>query len=317
MKWIFITVVILEVLLILFLAKNIIDKNTSVLGTVAVSHLNKDYILFKPNEKYKYFYELKPNTSFIDHKDWLPADARYTISNQGFHERQVYSSAKEPGVFRIVTLGDSFTFGLYVNTPENYPEKLEDKLNALGCSNQRFEVINLGVEGYDIQYSSERFKMHGQKLSPDLVLWFLMKNDFDQSFELIAPRLKDELNQGDSSFNLDHAYNKRLLQVVAEINKELGNKNIISSQKDSLLEIVNLYKNPLLFFSPHNLSTRHLEAVNEVLKQRGNIYYFGDLPDTYERGERFYDGHPNVKGYETISDSLLKYLMDKSLVPCN
>ena len=56
---------------------------------------------------------------------------------------------KNKDTFRIITLGDSFTFGMYINTKDNWTELLEDKLNSdMGCKNiSMFEVINLGVGG--------------------------------------------------------------------------------------------------------------------------------------------------------------------------
>ena len=146
----------------------------------------KEHIIFNPTKALKYFYEPKPNTNEVDKADWFPYETIYTINSDSLNERFEYSVNKPKGTYRIITLGDSFTFGQYISTPNNYSELLEEMLNkTLRCrSINRFEVINLGVPGYDIQYSVERFKVRGQKYYPNLVLWLLQDGDFDEITEL-------------------------------------------------------------------------------------------------------------------------------------
>lgn len=57
-----------------------------------------------------------------------------------------YPLARTPGTFRIVVLGDSYTYGQGVTRDRTFPALLEKKLNAMGA-NVRFEVINLGFCG--------------------------------------------------------------------------------------------------------------------------------------------------------------------------
>ncbi len=155
-------------------------QQQNVLGTVVANPLVKDNFIFPPDDELKYFYEHKPHAIQKFKPNWLAHEVVNTINADGLNERFDYSMAKPPDTFRIMTLGDSFTFGALVNTADNYSEKLEDLLNTkLPCSKiRKFEVINLGVEGYDLEYSLHRFKIRGQKYHPDLVLWFLNYGDF-------------------------------------------------------------------------------------------------------------------------------------------
>ena len=76
-----------------------------------------------------------------------------------------------------MTLGDSFTFGVYVNTEDNWTELLEDKLNSIKniCPNtDHFEVINLGVGGYDIEYAAKRYINRGKVYNPNIILLLLV-----------------------------------------------------------------------------------------------------------------------------------------------
>jgi len=165
-KLILIWIVLFELVVVAFLAVRIYLNQSKVLGeTVSMNPINKDELIFSEEGNLKYFYERKPNSIDSKKQEWLPNNYDYeiTINAESLNERFDYSSDKPQDVFRIITIGDSFTYGKYVNTKENYPERLEDLLNKeLKCQNiKRFEVINLGMGGYDIEYSVHRFKIRG------------------------------------------------------------------------------------------------------------------------------------------------------------
>jgi len=57
-----------------------------------------------------------------------------------------YSLSRIPNTFRIVVLGDSYTFGQGVEKDKTFPAVLEKLLNGMGA-NVKFEVVNLGFCG--------------------------------------------------------------------------------------------------------------------------------------------------------------------------
>src|SRR5262249_9794533 len=65
------------------------------------------------------------------------------INTRGSRGRE-FSTAKSPGVTRVVTLGASSTFGFSDRDDETYPYYLEQFLNH-DAHGKRFEVINLGI----------------------------------------------------------------------------------------------------------------------------------------------------------------------------
>lgn len=88
-----------------------------------------------------------------------------------------FSKAKKPGVFRIVCLGDSCTYGSAIAHDEDtYPDILEKILNSSGNQLLHYEVINAGVPGY----SSYQGLMYLQKIivgwKPDLVTVYFGHN---------------------------------------------------------------------------------------------------------------------------------------------
>ena len=80
---------------------------------------------------------------------------------------------KPEGVYRILALGDSWTFGFRMNEPDAYPRQLERVLNERAATRgdtRRFEVINAGVIGYSTDQEAAYLRVEGWKYRPDLVL---------------------------------------------------------------------------------------------------------------------------------------------------
>jgi len=156
------------IILIVILAFVINKKRSSFI--VSVNPISKRIITKSKVSPLKYYYEPKPNT--VDLTEVGQIKASRHINADGLIDRFDYPINKPNNVFRIIALGDSFTAGLEVDTDKNWSEILEDSLNksCIKRSVDKFKVINLAVEGYDIQYSLERYKIKGQKYSPDLIL---------------------------------------------------------------------------------------------------------------------------------------------------
>lgn len=83
---------------------------------------------------------------------------------------------KTPGAFRILALGDSFTFGVAVPLENTYLKLLERRLRE--TSSEGFQVVNAGVDGYGPQHYLQYLNEAGLALEPDLVtIGFYVAND--------------------------------------------------------------------------------------------------------------------------------------------
>jgi len=81
---------------------------------------------------------------------------------------------KQPGVFRVMVLGDSFTYGKGIAEDGTYASQLQRLLQT----DYRIEVLNLGVgadQSEDILRTLRRFL---PELHPDLVIYGVCHNDF-------------------------------------------------------------------------------------------------------------------------------------------
>lgn len=84
--------------------------------------------------------------------------------------------AKRPGTFRIMGLGDSYTFGEGVREEETFLARIGAALNG-GSSGPRVETINTGVSSYNTMDEITYLERRWVGFEPDLVLVTFVLND--------------------------------------------------------------------------------------------------------------------------------------------
>lgn len=99
----------------------------------------------------------------------------YFVKASGDVRDFAYHLQKQAGNFRIVVIGDSFTFGDYLQFDDTFPKRLERYLN-LNSESPRVEVINYGVSSYSTRKESFLLRQ-ALKLQPDLILLEITLND--------------------------------------------------------------------------------------------------------------------------------------------
>lgn len=102
------------------------------------------------------------------------------INSWGFRGEDV---AERPagGVVRIAVVGDSETFGAALPEEHTLPGCLASALNAQGPG--RYEVLNLGVPGYNTLQELRVVETRLPRLHPDVVILYYVFNDAE-----LAPR---------------------------------------------------------------------------------------------------------------------------------
>jgi lysophospholipase L1-like esterase len=146
---------------------------------VAFYH-SKDFSM----EMWKYAVQMKrpvadPKLSFAhrpnSHAFLMGVDVQ--INSQGLRDYE-YSLAKPVGVYRIMLLGDSTTFGWGVPLNDTTAKILERSLNAKHLPGyDRVEVLNAGVGNYDTVQEVTYYQTRGRAFHPDLVVLVYFIND--------------------------------------------------------------------------------------------------------------------------------------------
>lgn len=96
---------------------------------------------------------------------------RFTFNQRGLRDAEV-ADRPVPGVHRVLSLGESTTWGFGVEAGETYTEVLERDLGP------GWEVVNAGVGGYTIWQSMVWLLEEGLDLGPEIVLVYHEENDF-------------------------------------------------------------------------------------------------------------------------------------------
>ncbi len=100
--------------------------------------------------------------------------ARVSTNSRGIRGTREHAFLKSRDRLRIVTLGDSFTFGEEVSDGENFPSYLETLVPAA-------EVINMGVGGYGHDQISLYLEREGVKYGPDLIVLGFIAEDIERN----------------------------------------------------------------------------------------------------------------------------------------
>ncbi len=135
------------------------------------------------------FWSLRPNLNTTYE------GARVTSNSLGLRSPEV--SVKRNNEFRILSLGESSTFGVGVSNDETYTALLPQLLQKRFPS-RTFTALNGGVSAWSSFQSLKYLELRGLKLKPDLVLFYHELNDYlpstlrDSSNKEIGVRKTDQ-----------------------------------------------------------------------------------------------------------------------------
>lgn len=118
------------------------------------------------------------------HYEWQ--GIKVDINSHGLRSPET-TYEKPLGTFRILNLGDSIVMGWGVREEDTYGQRLELMLNEDSSRDFRFEVINAGVPGWNVENALAFLQQEGLKYEPDLILLGLtLSNDIKGRSALLA-----------------------------------------------------------------------------------------------------------------------------------
>jgi len=274
-------------------------------------------------------YELKPNweQKFYGYEIRLPNITTIKINSDGFRDRE-FSIEKPNNTFRIICLGDSFTFGQGVELNESYPKVLERKLNSLN-NGVKYEVLNFGVPGYNTWQEVEMLDVKGLKYSPDMVIFGYVHNDIvnttliNEILEKTWKEHEDELNRlspekqkikrveiSDSLLPLFASFENKNYDEIIEILKPSAEKLTNKTKEKSIKIIIT----NVAIFTPET----HLRALKNISLENGwymtdNVFSSVTAPDTLSLYPKK-DPHPNPFAHELIANGIFNYLIKNNII---
>jgi len=103
-------------------------------------------------------------------------DAPVTVNAAGYRDDD-FPRAKPAGEYRVLALGDSFTFALGVRFEDLWVQQLELALGARVGPERSAQVVNAAVAGYNTRQELIVLESDGWSLDPDLVVVAFYWND--------------------------------------------------------------------------------------------------------------------------------------------
>ncbi|HSL18954.1 MAG TPA: SGNH/GDSL hydrolase family protein [Methylomirabilota bacterium] len=122
-------------------------------------------------------YTLKPNQQIDDWND------SFVSNDLGYRSAP---ARKDPGVFRVVFVGDSWTFGLGVSEAEAFPRQVEELARRYSGVSQPIEAWSLALPGYNMLNETAALSAFSDLLEPDAVVFCPTSNDVDSGHGVLS-----------------------------------------------------------------------------------------------------------------------------------
>jgi lysophospholipase L1-like esterase len=261
----------------------------------------------------------------------------YRINSFGLRGDEIKPKSAK---LRIITLGNSCTFGWGVDYESTYAERLATLLS------EGYEVINAGVPGYSSLQGRRFFEQELLELNPDIITILFAWNDHWAAANGIADNKQEFPPEGilflQNLLSRLHTYRFLKKQLLSTVEAELDSvwdrptpvyRVGLSDYHDNLIAICRTAKargiKPILLTSPipslqtyyppgsrsnmHRYHERYNEVVREVASAEevglvdlaGEFDKFGDLWDNVSR-DPF---HFNARGHSVAAERIAAYIL--------
>lgn len=116
------------------------------------------------------------------------------------------AGGKPAGTFRVVFLGDSWTFGMGVSEDASFPQRFEALARQLGAGqNRRVEAVNLALPGYNTANQLAALDYFWERVRPDAVVVCPTSNDADSSANILPNGSLTRQGVQRDAFGEDHS----------------------------------------------------------------------------------------------------------------
>jgi lysophospholipase L1-like esterase len=269
------------------------------------------------------FWKLKPNINV----------RTIQTNNLGLRDEEIPDD--KGNEFRILSLGESTTFGLWVKQEETYSAVLGERMGSI--KEKPLRVINAGIPGYTLFQGYVYLKHRGIDLKPDAVMIYFGHNDFlpvanlrkrDGMASEASQGLNDwELYQQRQAFSWKLSFwlaqRSNFVRAIMSIRNKNANPEVIRAHpnkvrvprehREKLLKLFREWceEKDIAFiiivpwyqtFKKHIALLRKFAAENNVLVV--------DLPQALKmplkKKKRFFrdSTHPNPRGHRAIAEAI-------------
>ena len=287
-------------------------------------------IQFRPYTEFAFRYDSNPR-GYFDATNGLT----YRTNRYGFRGAD-FPHDKPAGAFRIMVLGDSFTFGEGVKLEHIFTTRLQEILRTRASPN--IEVLNFATSAWSTRDEIAYFEHAGLDFQPDLVLVAFVLND-------AGPDVLDIWNNFRASYEAPFPFNRSYVAsfVYATIARENSGRRYVNALVDSALAEKLKWRDSLALLPKgqrlaESIGARFAVVVFPFMYQLNENYPFHPIHklvrDTCEgeqipfldlfpafKGQSYMDlwvhpsdQHPNEKGHAIAARAIADFLIDQRLL---
>jgi len=281
------------------------------------------------------YWRLKPNQNCYTKIDHKPVH----INAHGTRGAD-FTVPKPPNTIRILSLGDSRTFGWGLSDSETYSARLQERLQEDLGTSEKVEVINAGVNAWSYPQMNVFFRDRALLWQPDVVIlagansWTQFSEQADPTFVkqmmvrvrfknllrrlaiyhyVVEVKLKDLYQRNKTKFIPVDPKQDALFKEHQQADPDAVFRNAIEQLCSTALSN---HVRPVLVYIPTqtDLLTRTNNAPSDVLREMAaaskklKVMFLDLTPDLYPRSKELYltddPVHPNAAGNEIIGRRL-------------
>jgi len=291
-------------------------------------------------------YELNPNSKAV-FENVHSNETKYSnrivsINSLGFRDRE-RNRTKADGVFRIIILGGSNTYGAMVRNQDTYPAIMQKLLNEQFPD--KFEVWNAGISAYVMSQKVAYADYIIKEFNPDLLIFqignmgrrpFVYNEEFIELFkknkELYLENIPFLFSNNPTLLKIHYylvLHSRFYRLIITEINniiiKDINNWHENGKLGNSYAKIINKYNAYGSMISKRdfdnflnnnkNIKVIILDPNGQIYcdpdeyKEYKNIEYFSLCPQN--KSEEYKEIHPPSYVYEWYAEELVKMLINR------
>ena len=244
---------------------------------------------------------------------------------------------KKPGEFRILSIGDSVTFGWGVSKPQTFTSRIQNILST--TLSQPVRVINSGVGSYNSVQEYRWFSKVGISLEPDLVILLYVANDLEIKVSPFDPWSKRSIWDKSppqalkiiagkfwmyrlAKHTLKHVLLRKpyLPRNLESLSASSGWQASMKSVK-SMAEICNNMGIPFVVFFFSWEDNEFTQKLVSDIRKAANPYPIKKVVEWFE-GKQIrnfinspVDSHPNSRGHEIMAEQMASFLIEQKFLP--
>lgn len=246
----------------------------------------------------------------------------YSFNSKGLRGKE-FSARKNKDIFRIICIGNSNTFGWWVDDQDTYPQQLEDILNTTTNHKKKFEVINAGILGYT---SFQGLKFLNRDIlanEPDLIIAYFGPADASSAFYFDKEIKNTQLLKLQYLLNQSFIYqlaNRLVSSWMKSILAHYSNLKVRVTPEDyfanckKMKELCFERGIKILFVRPIYFNYGSICKITEY-QRPFMIDIYSVLKEKNKENElSFDDVHPTPAGYRIIAETIYKAVMERKVL---